>query len=518
MLFNSLAFAVFFPTVVALYFLAPHRWRWAVLLAASYLFYGWWRAEYLLLLAASTLVDYWAALRIAAAPDPRRRKAWLMVSLVGNLGMLGYFKYAGFFADSLRSVLAGAGIAVPDSPALHPLLPIGISFYTFQTLSYSIDVYRGTLPVERHLGRFALYVSFFPQLVAGPIERARTLLPQFTTVQRFHGGRLVAGLTLMGWGFFQKLVIADRLAPFVNEAFAAEGGARTAGMVLLGAYFFYFQIYGDFSGYTDIARGTAQVMGFTLMLNFDRAYLSTSLSEVYRRWHISLMTWFRDYLLRPLGWSRPGKWKWTRNVVIIFVASGLWHGASWTFIAWGASTALLVIIGDTTRRRRDRLWERLQRAADGVRAGAGRRIAQARRVLACLVVFNLMSLTLIFFRAPSMERALEMYGTLLGSPGTLAALRLPMPPYQLVLAVVAGRRVPGGGWRGRRAPVAGALRRAAAMGAMVGRVRHRPRRADVRRVRPPPLLLLPVLRCPGHLRPRCASWRAVCWRMPPFTP
>ena len=437
MLFNSLAFVVFFPLVVALFFAAPHRWRWALLLAASYLFYGWWRVEYLLLLMASTGVDYWAALRMEGAATPGRRKAWLGLSLTANLGMLAYFKYAGFLADAARSVASPLGIILPDSPAFHPLLPVGISFYTFQTLAYTIDVYRGDIPAERHLGKFALYVSFFPQLVAGPIERAGRLLPQFSVVQRFHGGRAVAGLTLMGWGFFQKVVIADRLAPYVNDAFAAQG-AQTAGAVLLASYFFYFQIYADFSGYTDIARGAALVMGFTLMVNFDRAYLSTSMSEVFRRWHISLMIWFRDYLLRPLGFSRPGRPKWARNILIVFLASGLWHGAAWTFVAWGASTAVLIIVGDGTRRVRDRLWQRMQRAADRARTGAGRRLGQLRPVLACLVVFNLMSLTLIFFRAPSVGRALEMYGALLGRPGTLfAAGGPPLPWYDLVLAVAA---------------------------------------------------------------------------------
>lgn len=438
MLFNSLHFAVFFPTVVIAYFLLPHRYRWMLLLAASYYFYGSWRAEYLLLLVASTLVDYVAALGMERTTDLRRRKAWLALSFTGNLGMLAYFKYASFFATSLQSALAPLGIDIGDSRAFHPLLPVGISFYTFQTLGYAIDVYRGTVPAERHLGRFALYVAYFPQLVAGPIERAGQLLPQLAVVQRFHGGRAVAGLTLMGWGFFQKLVIADRLAPYVNESFAQDGGAQTAGAVLLAAYFFYFQIYADFSGYTDIGRGAALVMGITLMLNFDRAYIAKSMSEVFRRWHISLMFWFRDYLARPLGWSRPGKPKWARNILIVFLASGLWHGAAWTFIAWGASTALLIIVGDGTKRARDKMWQRAQRAADGVRPGAGKRLGQARSVLAILTVFNLMSLTLIFFRAPSMGRALEMYGAVFTRPWTLFSFDgLPLPWYQLLLAVTA---------------------------------------------------------------------------------
>ena len=437
MLFDSLHFLVFFPVVAAMYFAAPHRARWALLLAASYYFYGSWRPEYLLLLMASTGVDYAAALAMERSTTIRGRRAWMAVSLASNLGMLGYFKYAAFLADTLRSVATPMGVVLGDSPAFDPLLPIGISFYTFQTLGYAIDVYRGTVPAERHLGRFALYVSFFPQLVAGPIERAGRLIPQLAAAHPFHGGRVVSGLTLMGWGFFQKLVIADRLAPYVNQVFAGDG-PQTAGAVLLGAYFFYFQIYADFSGYTDIARGASRVMGIELMPNFDRAYLSRTTSEMWRRWHISLMTWFRDYLMRPLGFSRPGRAKWVRNIMIVFIVSGLWHGAAWTFAAWGLANAVFVMAGDSTRRRRDRAWQQMAAAASRRREGAGTLLLRARAWLATLLVFNLMALTLIFFRSPSLGRALEMYETLLGSPGTLLTLGgLALPPYQLALAAAA---------------------------------------------------------------------------------
>jgi alginate O-acetyltransferase complex protein AlgI len=435
MLFNSLHFVFFFPVVVALYFAVPHRYRWALLLAGSYYFYGSWRPEYLLLLMASTGVDYAAALGMERARTLAARRRWMALSLTSNLGMLGYFKYAGFLASSVQAIVSPLGIVLGDAPAFNPLLPIGISFYTFQTLGYAIDVYRGTVPAERHLGRFALYVCFFPQLIAGPIERAGRLLPQFLEVQRFHGGRVVSGLTLMGWGFFQKLVIADRLAPFVNEVFAGSG-AETAGTVLLASYFFYFQLYADFSGYTHIALGAARVLGFRLMENFDRAYLATSMSEVFRRWHISLMSWFRDYVARPLGFSRIGTVRWGRTVLVVFLLSGLWHGAGWNFIGWGVSTAILVMVGDATRRRRDRLWKRAQAAADRLGAGMGRGIAAGRRLLAWWIVFNLMCLTLIFFRAPTFTRALEMYGALATRPGTLFSLDgLPLPGYQLALAL-----------------------------------------------------------------------------------
>ncbi len=437
MLFNSITFLLFFPAVVMLFFATPHRWRWALLLGASYLFYGWWNPVYLLLLMTCTAVDWAAALRMGRAGTPGRRKAWLLVSLALNLSMLGYFKYAALLHDTVQSVASPLGFVLEDSPAFHPLLPIGISFYTFQTLAYSIDVYRG-LPPERHLGRFALYVAFFPQLVAGPIERAQSLLPQFQEVKRFHGGRVVSGLTLMGWGFFQKLVIADRLAPVVNDVFAGGGEPQTAGAVMLGAYFFYFQIYADFSGYTHIAIGAARVMGFTLMENFDRAYLSATVSEVWRRWHISLMSWFRDYLMRPLGFSRPGRPKWIRNILIVFVASGLWHGAAWTFAAWGLVNAVFVIFGESTRRRRDRAWTRAAEALSRRWAAAGTLLPRARRVVAIAFMFNLMALANILFRAPSLGRAAEMYGTLLRAPATLFSLPpLPVPPYELVLAFAA---------------------------------------------------------------------------------
>jgi D-alanyl-lipoteichoic acid acyltransferase DltB (MBOAT superfamily) len=437
MLFNSFEFLFFFPLVVLAYFASPQRWRWAVLLAASYWFYGAWRLEYLFLLMLTTTLDWAVAIPMSRAATQRRRKAWLMVSLTSNLGMLAYFKYAGFLHGTLQGLVEPLGIVLHDSPAFHPLLPVGISFYTFQTLAYSIDVYRGTVPPERHLGRFALYVSFFPQLVAGPIERAGKLQPQFQEVHRFHGGRVVSGLTKMGWGFFQKLVIADRLAPYVNEVFTG-GQPQTAGSIILAAYFFYWQIYADFSGYTDIAIGSARVMGFELSENFDRAYLATSTADLWRRWHMSLMSWLRDYLARPLGFSRPGKVKWMRNIVIVFVVSGLWHGAAWTFALWGLTNAIFIIVGETSRRRRNRLWDRAAAALSRRNPRAGALLPTARVWMQRVFMFNLMAIPLIWFRAPSFGRALEMYGTVLRAPGTLFSLPgWPLPPYELLLAVAA---------------------------------------------------------------------------------
>lgn len=437
MLFNSLHFVFFFPIVVALYFATPHRWRWALLLAASYYFYGSWRLAYLVLLIACTVLDWAVALRMAGAQTPRRRRAWLIVSLTANLGMLGYFKYAGFITDSLQAVLGPMGASVPEHAALHPLLPVGISFYTFQTLAYSLDVYWRNIPAERHLGRFALYVSFFPQLVAGPIERADRLLPQFTRVHHVDGARMVSGLTRMAWGFFQKLVIADRLAPWVNEAFMAQQ-PQTAATVLIAAYFFYFQIYTDFAGYTDIAIGSARIMGYDLMENFNRAYLATSMSDLWRRWHISLMTWFRDYLMRPLSEGGSGPLRRMRNVMIVFVVSGLWHGAAWTFVAWGVVNGLALIIGYSTRDARDRLWAACASALSRRAPAAGSFLLGVRPWLARLFIANFLALGLIFFRAPTFERAMEMYGTIFGRAHTLFSIpALGIPPWELFLALAA---------------------------------------------------------------------------------
>lgn len=418
MLFNSLEYVLFLPLVVALYFATPHQRRWALLLAASYVFYGAWRPEFLLLLIGSTTIDWAAALRMAAATTPRGRKAWLLVSLSANLLILGYFKYAEFLSVALRGALAHLGIAMADHAAFHPLLPVGISFYTFQALAYTIDVYRGDMPPERHLGKFALYVAFFPQLVAGPIERATRLLPQFSVEHRFDGGRIVSGLTILAWGFFQKLVIADRFAPWVSAGFSGTY-PDTAGSVILSAFFFYIQLYADFSGYTDIAIGSARLMGIELMENFNRAYLAHSFSDLWRRWHISLMSWFRDYLLRPLGFSRPGKPKWMRNMMIVFVASGLWHGAASTFLVWGALNGVLIVVGETTRRWRNRMWERGFDAVSGRVAIQRETLELIRLVLARAFIVVALSLTLVLFRAPDLGRALDMYAAFFLRPHTL---------------------------------------------------------------------------------------------------
>ncbi len=330
MLFNSLHFVFFFPIVVTIYFLIPPQRRWIVLLVASYYFYMSWRPIYAVLILFSTVVDYYCSQQMERQSTQRQKRPYLWLSLTANLGLLFIFKYLGFFADSIAT-LAGNP---PAEPLISLILPVGISFYTFQTLSYTIDVYQGKTKAEPEFGRFALFVSFFPQLVAGPIERSQDLLPQLRKAQLFSFDALVSGGRLMLWGFFKKLVIADRLASAVNVVYNdLDGKAGTT--LMLATLFFAIQIYCDFSGYSDIAIGTARILGINLNLNFRRPYLATNIRDFWSRWHISLTTWFRDYVYIPLGGNRTTQRRWLTNIAIIFVVSGLWHGANWTFVAWG---------------------------------------------------------------------------------------------------------------------------------------------------------------------------------------
>lgn len=411
MLFNSFEFAIFFPLVVIGYFLLPPRFRWAFLLGASYYFYMCWKAEYLVLIVISTLIDYVAGLRMGKTTVRSRRKKYLLLSLVANLGILFTFKYANFFSESLRVALNQFNIFY-DMPMFDLLLPVGISFYTFQSMSYTIDVYRGEQQPERHLGKFALYVAFFPQLVAGPIERSLRLLPQFDRVFKFDYERVVSGLRLMLWGFFKKLVIADRLAIYVNEAYnhPAEYQGLT---LLLATYFFAIQIYCDFSGYSDIAIGAARVMGYDLMTNFRQPYFSKSISEFWRRWHISLSTWFRDYLYIPLGGNRVGKQRWYFNLFAVFVISGLWHGANWTFVVWGALHGGYLIFAIVTADWRQKLahW-----------SGLAKRPA-LHNLLRTLITFHLVLFAWIFFRANSLSEAFMIIGNMAALDFSLESLK-----------------------------------------------------------------------------------------------
>lgn len=400
MLFNSFHFLVFFPIVVCLYFALPPRFRWILLLAASYYFYASWHIGYLGLLIFSTLVDYVTGILLERTQDRRARKRILSLSLMSNLGMLGIFKYLGFLTNSAAAVLGKFGV-FSYLPELSLLLPVGISFYTFQSLSYTIGVYRGDLPAERHLGIFAVYVSFFPQLVAGPIERPSNLLPQFRRVHHLDAGRIRSGLELMLWGFVKKVCIADRVSGYVNTVYNAPA-AHDGLALLLATYGFAVQIYCDFSGYTDIARGAARVMGYELRLNFRQPYLSQSIREFWGRWHISLSTWFRDFVYVPLGGSRVSKVKWYRNLFITFLVSGLWHGASWTFVIWGALHGVYVVLGHMTQSLRARLLP----SSDGPLQTVWR--------VAC--TFHLVVFAWIFFRANTVEDAFFICGRVLALP------------------------------------------------------------------------------------------------------
>lgn len=432
MLFNSLVFAVFLPSVVALFWLVPHRRRPLVLLAASYVFYGWWDWRFLSLILVSTVVDFSAARRIFATANAAARKRWVLLSVVVNLGILGFFKYWGFFVESASDLLSQLGADV-SSPTLRILLPVGISFYTFQTLSYTIDVYRQRLEPEGAFSDFALFVAFFPQLVAGPIERATHLLPQLSRLPR--RPREVAwgeSGALIARGLFRKAVIADGLAPIVNSVFD-DPAAFTGVSVAMGVLAFSLQIYGDFAGYTDIARGVAKLFGVDLIENFKVPYRATSFSDFWRRWHVSLSTWLRDYLYIPLGGNRASKASTYRNVMITMLLGGLWHGAGWGFVIWGGLHGLYLVIEKA--------------------------MGESNRATPSLLVFAIVTLTWIPFRAPDLTTAVEAIQSFL-SP--LQGTQLRFAPVALAIlglatiaidsSILAGRENPAAGLR---APVRG---------------------------------------------------------------
>jgi alginate O-acetyltransferase complex protein AlgI len=398
MLFNSIDFAVFLPIVFLLYWFVFNKnlkLQNILLLAASYLFYGWWDWRFLSLIIFSTLVDYFVGLQFAKEEKQKNRKTLLWLSILINLGFLGFFKYYNFFIENFTQAFSFFGHEISGN-SLEIILPVGISFYTFQTLSYSIDVYRKKLEPTKDLLAFAAFVSFFPQLVAGPIERATNLLPQFYKTKKFHYSQGVNGLRQILWGLFKKVVIADYCAHFVNIIF--ENPQDYSGSTLvLGAVFFAFQIYGDFSGYSDIAIGTARLFGFNLKQNFAFPYFSRDIAEFWRRWHISLSTWFRDYLYIPLGGSRGSLNNKIRNVFIIFLVSGFWHGANWTFIVWGGLNALYFIPLLLTKNNRNHINivaenKFLPSLKDGLRM---------------LLTFILTTFAWVFFRAESMTEAIE---------------------------------------------------------------------------------------------------------------
>ncbi len=405
MLFNSISFLVFFVVVTGLYYALPHRWRWLLLLLASCGFYMAFIPAYLLILLATIGIDYVAGIQIARATG-RRRRLFLVLSLVANLGALAFFKYYNFFTDNVNALLHGLHLSAHALPALRIILPIGLSFHTFQAMSYTIEVYRGHYPAERHLGIYALYVLFYPQLVAGPIERPQQMLPQFREVKRFDFEQVVIGLQRMLWGLFKKVVVGDLLGQYVNSVY--DNYPMHAGLaLLLATYAFAIQIYCDFSGYSDMALGAAQVMGFRLMENFRTPYFAKSVTEFWRRWHISLSSWLRDYLFVALGGSRHGRWRTYRNLLLTMLLGGLWHGASWNFVIWGALNGLYLSA------------EKLL----GVRVDAPR--SWPVRVLRTLFTFHLICLTWVFFRATSLAQAFYIVQHIVATPAAfLAGLQL----------------------------------------------------------------------------------------------
>lgn len=353
MVFNSFEFLIFFPIVTLLYFLLPKKFRWIMLLAASYYFYLSWNIELIYLIVFTTLISYASAIVIEKTQKKSLKKLCLTATLVVCLGVLFFYKYFDFLAGSVIDAANHFG-AGWNKFTLDLILPVGISFYTFQTLSYVIDVYRGSLPAERHFGYYALYVSFFPQLVAGPIERPENLLPQLRTANKFNRADFVEGMRMMLIGFFKKVVVADLCATYVVAVY--DDPAHATGLsVAIATVLFAFQIYGDFAGYTDIAIGCARIMGIRLMQNFNRPYIAESIKEFWGRWHISLSSWFKDYIYIPLGGNRVPKWRNCMNIMIVFLVSGLWHGAAWTYVLWGAIHGLYQVIGKLTFRGRNRV-------------------------------------------------------------------------------------------------------------------------------------------------------------------
>lgn len=342
MVFNSLIFIAFFTVVYGLYQVLPHRWQNVMLLGASYFFYGWWDWQFLGLILVSTVVDFAVGIALDGAESASRRKWLLLVSVATNLGILAVFKYANFFVESLEDAVALAGLSWNLNLA-RIVLPVGISFYTFQTMSYTIDIYRGELRATRNFLDFALFVSFFPQLVAGPIERARVLIPQLTHPRRVRQEQFEEGCWLILTGYYLKCVLADNLAPFTEQIFGTPSGAHGLEIVA-GIYAAAFQIYGDFAGYSRIARGISKLMGIDLMQNFHRPYLAVDPSDFWRRWHISLSTWLRDYLYIPLGGNRGSTLRTYRNLMLTMLLGGLWHGAAWNFVAWGLFHGLLLCV------------------------------------------------------------------------------------------------------------------------------------------------------------------------------
>jgi alginate O-acetyltransferase complex protein AlgI len=398
MLFTSIDFAVFLPIVFLLYWFVTNnnlKLQNLLIVISSYLFYGWWDWRFLSLILFSSLVDYFIGLGLLKEENQTKRKILLWISILVNLSFLGFFKYYNFFLDNFTTAFSFFGNEL-NANSLNIILPVGISFYTFQTLSYSIDVYKRNLEPTKDFIAFSAFVSFFPQLVAGPIERATHLLPQFYTKRTFDYAKAVDGMRQILWGLFKKIVIADNCAEYANLIFN-NSDEYSGSTLVLGAIFFTFQIYGDFSGYSDIAIGTSRLFGFDLMRNFNFPYFSRDMAEFWRRWHISLSTWFRDYLYFPLGGSRGGTWMKVRNTFIIFIVSGFWHGANWTFIVWGALNAIYFLPLLLTNNNRNNLETVAQ----------GKVFPSLKELSFMVLTFGFIVFAWIFFRANNIGHAIS---------------------------------------------------------------------------------------------------------------
>lgn len=411
MLFNSFSFLIFFPTVTALYFAIPHRYRWLLLLTASCIFYMAFIPYYILVLFVTIVIDYYAGIKIGSAQSAAGKKAFLVISIISTCLVLFIFKYFNFFNTNLGVVADFLNWNYPIG-ALNIILPIGLSFHTFQSLSYVIEVYRGHQKVERNFGIYSLYVMFYPQLVAGPIERPQNLLHQFYERHHFDYERVATGIKRMLWGFFSKVVIADNLATYVNTVYSSP--ETHSGLTLaVATLFFAIQIYCDFSGYANIAIGSAQVMGFKLMENFKNPYLSSSISDFWRRWHISLSTWFKDYVYIPLGGNRSGQTRKSFNLITIFLLSGLWHGANWTYVVWGLTHGIYLMVGDI-----------FNKTVNKIGFPFPENLAFAKTFFQKLYVFLLVLVAWVFFRSETLTDAQNIItraaGDIISLPKTLA--------------------------------------------------------------------------------------------------
>ena len=409
MTFNSWEFLIFYPIVAGLYFLLPKRMKWPMLLIASYYFYAFYQAELLFLIIITTAVSFFMSHLIERTEKTSLRKLYLALTLAVCLGVLFFYKYFNFLGASVSSIVELLG-KEPPNIVLDLALPVGISFYTFQTLSYVIDVYRGDIKTERNFFFYALFVSFFPQLVAGPIERPGNLIPQLKEPHEPTRDNFIRGSKLMLVGFFKKICVADLVSAYVSAVYASAETA-TSLAVVLATLMFAVQIYCDFSGYTDIATGCARIMGIKLMKNFDRPYSATSIKEFWARWHISLSGWFKDYLYIPLGGSRRSAARNTFNVLVVFLVSGLWHGANWTFVIWGALHGIYRVVGTLSLKKRNALIERVGLKTDSTLILALRRV----------VTFALVSFAWIFFRANSISDAISLVGALFVRHGSIAS-------------------------------------------------------------------------------------------------